>query len=72
MKYIKAILCFFLGILETIIMFPIMLIATPIRRYNECLFGKKRNIQAKVIDFGDKIHILLPNGEEIIAKKEVK
>ena len=72
MKYILAIMKLILGIFEAILMFPIMLFTIPVQRYNEALYGKK-HIAMRVRDLGDKLEIIMPNGEKIYASKsEVK
>lgn len=70
MKYIKAILSLFLGILEAIVFIPIMLITIPIRRYNQCLYGKKKIVSMRVRDLGNRLEIKMPNGDVLYAEKE--
>lgn len=69
MKYIKAILSLFLGLLEWLVFVPIMLIAIPIRRYNQALYGKKKVVSMRVRDLGNRLEIQMPNGETIYAEK---
>ena len=69
MIYIKALLKMFLGLLEAIIFMPIMLIAIPIRRYNETIYGKKKIVSMRVKDLGNEVEITLPSGEKVIAPK---
>lgn len=72
MKYIKAILSLLLGILEWLVFTPIMLIAIPIRRYNDAIYGKKKIVSMCVRDLGNRLEITMPNGEKIYAKKDNK
>lgn len=71
MKLIKAIGVLFISIIELIISFPFMLFIYPVKRYNETLYGK-RIVAFKVKELhGNKVQITLPNGERVIADKEV-
>ena len=72
MKYIKAILSLFLGILEWLVFTPIMFIAIPIKRYNDAIYGKKKIVSMRVRDLGNRLEITMPNGEKIYAKKDNK
>ena len=72
MLYVKAIFHFFLGLIEAIVSFPIILITLPIRRYNEAIYGKKRLVSLKVKDLGSDLEITLPNGEKVVAPKTKK
>ena len=69
MIYLKAIFKMILGILEAIVFVPIMLIAIPIKRYNETIYGKKKIVSMRVKDLGNEVEITMPNGEKIIAPK---
>lgn len=72
MKYLLAVISIPFSIVEvvvmSIIMFFINLFRQPTRRYNEIIYGKKKN-NLKVLDKGEFVIIELPNGQKIKAKK---
>ena len=68
MRYVMAIIRLILGLIEAILMFPVMLFTIPVQRYNEALYGK--NVKTAVVrDLGNALEITLPSGEKILAPK---
>ena len=72
MKYIKATIMLIIGMVEAIIMFPIMFFVIPVRKWNETLYGKQyRKLIVREFENG-QVEITLPNGEVIYGTKENK
>jgi len=70
MKYIKATIMLIVGMIEAVVLFPVMFFVLPVRKWNETLYGKHvQKISIKELDNG-KIKITLPNGEVMYGTKE--
>lgn len=72
MKYLKATIMLIIGMVEAILMFPVMFFAVPVRKWNEALNGKQyKKLTVREYENG-KVKITLPNGEVIYGDKEKK
>lgn len=76
MKYIKATIYLLFGIIKAliswVIFLPFAIFTMPVDLWNIALYGKPKTKSAKVKDLGDKIEIILPNGERIVGTKVMK
>lgn len=72
MKYIKATIMLFIGMVEAILLIPVMFFVIPVRKWNETLYGKQyKKLTVREYENG-KVEMTLPNGEVIYGDKEKK
>lgn len=75
MKYLLAFINFFIGVIQSfvrwLLFLPFTLFTLPIKKWNDTIYGKdEKSAQFYVREIrGNKVQIILPNGDIIYADK---